>query len=108
MKTTALILFATFLLLPASYGSDEILTEKVGEIITEAASLKEGNTRADFQKYFTTEGGLSTPSQRTYVSKRCPYIKIDVQFRPVNVEKESAGDVIQKISKPYLSLSVID
>lgn len=108
MKTTTLILFAACLLLPTSYGADKILTEKVGEIITETASLKEGNTRANLQKYFTVEGGLSTPSQRTYVSKRCRNIKIDVQFRPVNVEKESAGDVIQKISKPYLNLSIVD
>ncbi len=108
MKTIALILSAAILFLPTSYGSDKILTEKVTEIITEADSLKEGNTRADVRKYFTTEGGISTPSQRTYVSKRCPYIKIDIQFRPVNADKESMGDVIQKISKPYLSLSIID
>jgi len=108
MKTTALILFAIFLFSPASFGIDNVLSDKVGEIIEEATFLQQGNTREDLPKHFTTEGGLSTPSQRIYVSKRCPYIKIDVQFHPVNAGKESSKDVIQKISKPYLELSVID
>ncbi|MEM7699213.1 MAG: hypothetical protein AAF236_12500 [Verrucomicrobiota bacterium] len=89
-------------------GGDEILTDMVGEIIAEITSLSQGDTREDLQKHFTTEGGLSTPSQRTYVSKRCPYIKIDVRFGPVSAGRESDGDLIQEISKPYLELSVID
>jgi len=108
IRATTLVLLASFLILPASHCSENILTEQVREILTEATSLKPGHTRADLQKYFTAEAGLSTPVQRTYVSKRCPYIKIDVQFRPVKTRKQSPGDVIQGISKPYLAMTIVD
>ena len=108
MKTVILILIAAFLLLPRSDAGDEALTESVVAILTEAKSLKKGALRSDLLKYFTIEGGLWSPSHRTYVSKRCPLIKIDVEFRPVHARKESQGDVIEKVSRPYLQLMHID
>lgn len=109
MKTASIIFFSILLTFSASNASDEVLTKKVGEIITTEVSLiKKGSKRSDLKKHFTTEGGISTPTKRTYVSKRCPYIKIDVQFQPVHADKESESDMIQKISKPYLALSVVD
>ena len=42
-----------------------------------------GMTRADLLKVFTTEGGLSTGLNRTYVYRECQYIKVDVDFEPV-------------------------
>jgi hypothetical protein len=30
---------------------------------------------------FTTEGGLSTGLVRTFVSRDCPYFKVDVEFQ---------------------------
>src|SRR5580692_9542141 len=59
---------------------DQALTKKVGVILTECEKIKPGMTRAQLLKTFTTEGGLSGPTARTYVSRRCPYIKIDVEF----------------------------
>ena len=89
-------------------GDEKILTSKLGEILTETAALKAGGKRSDLEKHFTIEGGLSTASQRTYVSKRCSFIKVDVTFRPLNAQKESPGDAILKVSKPYLAYNVID
>jgi hypothetical protein len=43
-------------------------------------SIKPGMTRADLQKVFTTEGGISMRVQRTYVYRNCPYCKVDVEF----------------------------
>src|SRR5271169_2818949 len=43
-------------------------------------TIKVGMTRSDLVRLFTTEGGLSTTSHRTYVYRQCPYIKVDVKF----------------------------
>lgn len=87
---------------------NKILSDKVGEILKETSALKAGGKRIDLEKDFTTEGGLSTPSQRTYVSKRCSLIKIDVRFRPLDARQESPDDVILEISRPYLAYNIID
>jgi hypothetical protein len=75
-------------------------------------------TRAELLNVFTTEGGLSTGLNRTYVYRKCPYIKVDVEFKPVGRPArdkdgrvtlvEASGDVITKISRPYLEWSVLD
>jgi hypothetical protein len=80
--------------------------------------IKVGMTRADLLKVFTTEGGLSSGLNRTYVYRECPYIKVDVEFEPVGRPArdtdgrvtlvEANEDVIKKISKPYLEWSVSD
>jgi hypothetical protein len=81
-------------------------------------TIKVGMTRADLLKVFTTEGGLSTPLNRAYVYRGCPYMKVNVEFEPVGrpardgegrvTLKEAGEDVIKKISKPYLDWSVLD
>lgn len=81
-------------------------------------SVKPGMTRAELLKVFTTEGGLSTGLQRTYVFRDCPYFKVDVEFdavgRPARDREgritlgESDADVIRKISRPYLDWSIVD
>jgi hypothetical protein len=43
-------------------------------------TIKTGMTRSTLLTVFTTEGGLSTVSHRTYVSRECPYFKVDVEF----------------------------
>jgi hypothetical protein len=81
-------------------------------------TIKPGMTRTDLLKVFTTEGGLSTPLHRTFVSRDCPYFKVDVEFqavgrlsRDVNGQVTSSGgggDKIVKISRPYLQFSISD
>jgi len=63
-------------------------------------------TRSDLMKVFTTEGGVSTISQRTYVYRQCPYIKVDVKF--ANRDRELPTDKIVEVSRPYLAWSVAD
>jgi hypothetical protein len=75
-------------------------------------------TRENLLTVFTTEGGLSTALQRTFVSRDCPYFKVDVEFRAVNRPNRDANgrvtfvedgqDVILKISRPYLQFAVAD
>ena len=93
-------------------------TEWVAESLREINTVKVGMTRAELLPVFTTEGGLSTGLMRTYVYRKCPYIKVDIQFDPVgrpahDVEGrvtlvESDQDLISQMSKPYLAWSVGD
>jgi hypothetical protein len=83
-----------------------------------AETIKVGDTRSSLLEVFTTEGGLSTGLQRTYVYRGCGRIKVDVQFDAVGRPPrdadgrvtliESGDDVITKISRPYLQWAVMD
>jgi len=81
-------------------------------------TIKPGMTRGDLLKVFRTEGGESTRLQRTFVSRDCPYFKVDVEFRAaggpdrdnarfVTLVKDNR-DIIIKVSKPYLQFSIMD
>ena len=71
-------------------------------------TIKIGMTRSELLTVFTTEGGLSTTSQRTYVYQQCPYIKVDVKFAAAIPDEELPTDKIVQISRPYLAWSVAD
>lgn len=93
-------------------------TRWVASVLSSVQELKLGMTRQDLLRVFTTEGGLSTSVQRTYVLKGCPYIKVDVHFKPVGrPERDSNGritfvedarDIITAISRPYLAWGIAD
>ena len=65
-----------------------------------------------------TEGGLSTGLQRTYVSRHCPYFKVDVTFKADGrADRDTEGrvtlveddrDQIVAISRTYLQFSIMD
>jgi hypothetical protein len=90
----------------------------VGEVLASMQTITPGMTRAGLLKVFTTEGGLSMPLQRTFVSRDCRYFKVDVTFEAVGrpgrdsngreTNKEDGRDIIVKISRPYLAFAVID
>lgn len=46
----------------------------------EAASIKEGMTRADLLKLFAMDGGLQRMLPDRYILKSCSMIKVDVEF----------------------------
>lgn len=81
-------------------------------------TIQVGMTRGQLLEVFTTEGGLSTGLQRTYVFRECPYIKVDVKFSAVGrPERDAEGrvtleesnlDIIKEISTPYLQWTVAD
>jgi hypothetical protein len=90
----------------------------VTDALIRMQTIKPGMTRSDLLKVFTTEGGLSTGLQRTFVSRDCLYFKVDVEFEAVGRPSrdrdgrvtlmEDGRDVIVKISKPYLELAIFD
>ena len=108
------ILLACCLSSPCRAGSnvDEELTKQISDILTECKKITPGTTRAELLKVFTTEGGLSTATWRTFAHRRCPYIKVDVEFAPLEPKQkaleERPTDTVSKISRPYLEWSIGD
>src|SRR5262249_36364625 len=92
--------------------------EWVTEALLRMQTVKVGMTRNDLLRIFTTEGGLSTGLQRTFVSRDCPYSKVEVEFEAVGrpshdadgrvTLEEDGRDIIVKISKPYLEFAHTD
>jgi hypothetical protein len=118
MKTLVTVLVVTLILCSfakpsfADSGVDRKLTKQISDVLTECKKITPGMKRGDLLKVFTTEGGLSSATHRTFVHRRCPYIKLDVEFalseQKQKVIEERPMDTIIKISKPYLDRSIID
>jgi hypothetical protein len=89
-------------------GIDAEHTKWIASAMTSMQSIKGGMTRTDLLTVFAEEGGLSTPSQRTYVYQQCPYIKVDVKFAAASPSEEQPTDKIIQISQPYLAWTVAD
>ena len=92
--------------------------EWVTETLVKMKSIRPGMTREELMKVFHTQGGLSTGLRRTFVSRECPYFKVDVEFRAVGrTDRDNDGrvtvqeddrDVITQISRPYLEFTIAD
>jgi hypothetical protein len=80
----------------------------IESVLRAMQTIKVGMTRSELMTVFTTEGGISTTSQRTYVYRQCPSIKVDVKFAASSREEELPTDRIVQISRPYLAWSVGD
>src|SRR5258706_6822241 len=83
----------------------------IAQSLREMETIKVGMTRADLLRVFTEEGGLSTRTQRQYVYRECLYIKVAVEFEPVETTAalhENGKDKIVKISQPFIEWSVLD
>jgi hypothetical protein len=86
------------------------------DAINRMQTVKVGMTRSELLTVFTTEGGISTDLQRTYVSRDCPYFKVDVEFEAIGrrdsqgrvIRAEGGQDTIIRMSRPYLALRVMD
>lgn len=91
---------------------DKASTEDISGALRDCERIKPGMTRAQLLELFTTEGGLSTARHRTYVYRRCPYIKVNVDFNPAKPDQsvldEQMSDTISGVSKPYLEWSISD
>ena len=98
-------------------GSDHVawVTESLKRMLT----IKPGMNRDQLMRVFTTEGGLVFSAlQRTFVSRDCPFFKIDVTFRRARDVDAAAlrdewhqdldSDMIVSISRPYLEFAHAD
>jgi hypothetical protein len=84
----------------------------IAKVLGQIGKIKPGMRRKDLLTGFTTEGGISTRTQRTYVHTECPYIKVNVRFKALSGENpdldEDPDDIIESVSQPYLAWSVMD
>ena len=106
-------LFTTASVAPTqTTDSDAEHRKWIVRVLESTGTIKPGMTREDLLKVFTTEGGISTRFQRTYVYKNCPYIKVRVAFEaaenPDDGLTEKPEDRITKISAPFLAYIVVD
>ena len=89
-------------------------TAWVTEVLMRIETIQPGMTRKVLLTVFTTEGGLYTALHRTFVTRDCPYFKVDVEFQAIGradrdaVLVEGEEDVILKISRPYLQFGHSD
>ena len=67
-------------------------TKWISKVLRQIGKFKPGMRRKDLLKVFTTEGGLSTQTQRTYVYIECPYIKVTVHFKASSNESTEIQD----------------
>ena len=103
---------------PSQLQSSQDHVTWVAQTLQRMPTIRPGMARGDLLKVFTTEGGLSTGLQRTFVSRECPYFKVDVEFQAVGrpdrdedgrvTMVEDSRDIILKISQPYLQFSIKD
>jgi hypothetical protein len=80
----------------------------IEQVMTKISSVKPGMTRQSLSQFFREDGGLQFPAQTRYVYKRCPYVKIDVEFSVDAGHTFNADDKIVKISRPYLEYPFSD
>jgi hypothetical protein len=85
----------------------------VMEALESASKLSVGMRRAEIEKDFELDGGMTFQNRGTYTYRRCHYIKVDVEFQKSDptsntIETFSPGDQASKISKPYLAYPVSD
>jgi hypothetical protein len=87
-------------------------TAWVVKIMDQALAIHPGMRRKNLDANFKTEGGISSRTQRQYVSKLCPIIKITVTFKPagdvVKSMNEDPEDLIEAVSAPILQWSIYD
>ena len=75
--------------------------------------IKPGQTRAELEKDFQTEGGITSPQQGRYVLKSCRYLKLDVEFKIADPKRKietdfDPNDTIVSVSKLYVAYPASD
>jgi len=102
---------------PAGNSSEDHVAW-VSEVLQRMETIRPNMTREALLTVFKTEGGLSTGLSRTFVSRDCPFFKVDVEFQAAGrpdrdddgrvTAVEDQRDIIVKISRPYLEFSIMD
>lgn len=84
-------------------------TQSIDHVMRSIATLKPGMTRRDLLRVLTTEGGIFTRKKQRYVYRHCPYIKVEVDFSPLDAAQEpNPDDQVLKITQPFLEYSIMD
>ena len=76
---------------PANSALTQARAMWVAKVMRQIGTVKPGMRRKDLSPIFTTEGGFSSRFQRTYIDAECPYIKVEVRFKPANAKERIPG-----------------
>ena len=122
LATAAVVGGMTRLAAPAdgqcSSQSDHIAW--VAECLERMKSIQVGMARDQLMNVFTTQGGVYSARERQFVSRDCPYFKVNVKFdrspagEAMLREDESKwlverdDDVITSITGPFLGYEIFD
>jgi hypothetical protein len=93
----------------APYNSDQ--GRWIVAHLPELESIKIGMTRRELLTVFMEEGGMSWRTWNHYAYRKCPFVKVSVEFTPVGDADGGIGsldDRIKTISRPYLELIIAD
>jgi hypothetical protein len=114
-KRLALLVGLIFFVLRGATAQPQQSQEQPCRLIVQALEaakkLKPGMLRADIEKDFQPDGGVSFRTQGRYVFRMCPYIKIDVNFDlqgPTETPSPSPKDRIATVSRLYLEYPFAD
>jgi hypothetical protein len=83
----------------------------IQEALVETDKLKAGMTRDKVEGSFILDGGLQFRRTSRYSFRKCPSIKVNVDFSeqgPADSSGFSAKDEILKVSQPYLQYPAYD
>jgi hypothetical protein len=81
------------------------------EALKATKDIRIGMTRRQVESHFRLDGGAQVRDNTRYVYRDCAYIQVDINFKiaaPVNSPDASPGDVVTKVSEPYLAYPTID
>jgi hypothetical protein len=110
-RTIAYVIAATLVVcLPSiALPQEGQLSVALATILQDRESIRPGDTKARLEELFLPDGGLSSIEKRTYVSRRCAYVKVDVEFRKSEVGDSQAGKlVIVALSRLYVDYPKLD
>jgi hypothetical protein len=82
-RNIAAIMVATlvFYLPSTAFSQEDKLSAALATILQDRDAIHLGDTKTRLEELFLPDGGLSSVDKRTYVSRRCPYVKVDGQVR---------------------------
>ncbi len=107
-----LLLTSASLISAQEIDRDGVHTKWIASVMDSIHTIKPGMTREDLMKVFISEGGISNRLHRTYVYRGCPYIKVTVEFKPLEQRNDSLTEMptdrIVTISVPFLQYAVAD
>jgi hypothetical protein len=63
-------------------------TDWVAYALKQMQSIRVGMSREEILRIFKEGGGISTRRWRRYECRECPYIKVDVEFEPVEAKED--------------------
>ncbi len=96
--------------LPSRTAYDSEVSRWITAHLPELESIQVGMTREQLLKVFMEEGGISQRQHRRYIYRRCPLVKVNVDFAPAGAPSgpERPSDRITKISRPFLERTISD